>query len=260
MASPPPFSSFVLEGMLDEGQLKPDKLLYALNQFSTPTTQALSHGLTFKENFKATVKDVRFTMPSTPPVRAVGGTGQPAFANSWVNFNTSTDSAAGFWIEPGGRVYLVGNVKTGTPGSTSAIFTLPSGYRPSLRMNYAVDSNGAFGRARIETDGDVIAAAGSTTHFSIDGIQFIATSPASPTAFTGTYGGSPWPLLVQHGLPRCTGLVPLSCTLKDGGLTESVGAPYVCWEDKGDGQARIKSVWGLTWAKTYTMKVLMLAE
>lgn len=59
--------------------------------------------------------------------------GEPAFQNSWVNFDAGTPGvtagmrAAAFYRHDG-RVYLTGLIKTGTSGTTA--FTLPPGYRP----------------------------------------------------------------------------------------------------------------------------------
>jgi hypothetical protein len=57
--------------------------------------------------------------------RVVGAAGQPAFQNSWVNFDSGR--VAGFYRDRG-RVYLEGLIKTGA--SASVAFTLPDGYRP----------------------------------------------------------------------------------------------------------------------------------
>ena len=57
----------------------------------------------------------------------VGGTGEPSFENSWVNYSVAW-STAGFRIDAEGWVHLKGLVKSGTNGAT--IFTLPEGYRP----------------------------------------------------------------------------------------------------------------------------------
>jgi len=58
---------------------------------------------------------------------AVGGVGEPAFQNSWVNFGAPY-AAAAFRKDPFGRVMLRGSIKSGTINQTA--FTLPAGYRP----------------------------------------------------------------------------------------------------------------------------------
>lgn len=53
MASPPPISTLSLDGMVQDGELRPEKLLYGLNQFLEPTHRALNRGLTLEANCRA---------------------------------------------------------------------------------------------------------------------------------------------------------------------------------------------------------------
>ena len=100
----------------------------------------------------------------------VGESGEPAFENSWVNYGSGFESA-GFYKDPFGRVHLKGLVKTGTVGV--AMFTLPSGYRPSATVLFSVHSNGAEGRVDINSSGAVIAVSPSNNAYvSLDGISF----------------------------------------------------------------------------------------
>lgn len=68
-------------------------------------------------------------------VHEVGGTGEPAFQNTWSNTGYGGWSVAGFYKTASGRVYLRGliykNGGTGNWVTYETIFTLPSGYRPS---------------------------------------------------------------------------------------------------------------------------------
>lgn len=255
MAAPPPVSSLSMEGLLDgEGAIEPEKLITVLNQFIGGTHSALSKQLTFAANFPATVKEVRVTMPSAAPWREVGSTGNPAFENSWVNYDTTYNSAA-FLMEPGGLVRLKGLVKNGS-GATVTIFTLPTGYRPPRYNRFAATANSVFAALDVATTGTVAFLVGSTVNASLDGTWFCAATPADPDAFTSTG----WPFMVAHGLPKCTGLVVLACLKSGLKRSQSIGAPYVDWEDAGDGRVRIKSIWGLAWGASFTLRLLMLSE
>lgn len=105
-----------------------------------------------------------------PNFRAVGGTGQPAFTNSWTNYGSGW-APASFWRDPLGFVHLRGLVKSGTVGN--AAFTLPPGFRPKESESFVVMSNGAVGRVDVLTDGTVTPASpSSNTWVSLSGIHF----------------------------------------------------------------------------------------
>lgn len=104
----------------------------------------------------------------------VGVTGEPAFENSWVNFDTTRK--ARFYKDPLDVVHLSGFVKSGAVGA--AIFTLPSGYYPSYvdatfqDVRIPVVSNGTFGDLLVKYDGKVVLQSGSNLWVSLDGISF----------------------------------------------------------------------------------------
>lgn len=106
-------------------------------------------------------KDVKVESAHT-----VGGAGEPAFQNSWVNFDLTGWHGARFWKDPMGIVHLQGLIKNGTVGTTA--FVLPTGYRPSNGLMFAVVSNNAFGRLDISPAGNVVPATGNNTHFAIN--------------------------------------------------------------------------------------------
>lgn len=115
----------------------------------------------------------------TPVMRVFGNDGRfqqdawvaPTLLNSWVNFGAG-GQPAGYCKDSQGFVRLKGLVKSGTPGATSVIFTLPAGYRPANNSHHAVPSNALFGFCRVDSSGSVIAYAGSGTWFALDGISF----------------------------------------------------------------------------------------
>ena len=94
----------------------------------------------------------------------VGETGEPALANSWVNFDTNWQ-AARFIKDAAGVVHIEGLVKSGTIGQV--IFTLPVGYRPAKEFLISTNSNNAVARMDVYDDGTVVPADGSNVFYSI---------------------------------------------------------------------------------------------
>jgi hypothetical protein len=115
----------------------------------------------------AKIKRLENTRPEA--VHRVGAVGEPAFANSWVNYDASRP--AGFYRQDG-HTYLEGIVKDGTVGLTA--FTLPAAYWPNTTNNrsFAVDSNGLHGLIIVWGDGRVSPYTGSNAYFFLDGINF----------------------------------------------------------------------------------------
>lgn len=100
----------------------------------------------------------------------IGATGEPTFANSWVNFG-SPWASAGFWKDPLGVVHFRGRIKSGTVGSTA--FILPAGYRPEFKGTYAIGSNATIGLIEIDTNGTVTPVTPSNnTYVSLEGLTF----------------------------------------------------------------------------------------
>lgn len=112
----------------------------------------------------------RVRVANEPAFRAIGKPGNPAFANSWVNFDSGWQ-VAGFSRDVFGWVHIRGLIKTGTVGSVA--FTLPPGYRPALSEPFVVISNGAVGRVDVQADGQIIPQSPSNnTYVSLSGISF----------------------------------------------------------------------------------------
>jgi hypothetical protein len=98
----------------------------------------------------------------------VGDPGEPAFQNSFVNFDASHRAA---FYKHDGRVYVKGLVKTGATGAT--VFTLPAGYRPDQEIRVATVCNAAFGGLYVGTSGVVQFEAGNpATWGALDGLSF----------------------------------------------------------------------------------------
>jgi len=104
----------------------------------------------------------------------VGGVGEPAFENSWVNYDAATYQTAAFMKDPFGFVHLKGLVKSGT--FDTAIFSLPVGYRPPLFL-YVPEAGSDYPANSMMVDvnhlnGAVRARCKTNAYFSLDGITF----------------------------------------------------------------------------------------
>lgn len=96
--------------------------------------------------------------------------GAPAFQNSWANYGDGWHWAA-FYKDPVGVVRLRGLVKSGTVNT--AIFTLPSGYRPPVDHYFAALCDTKLTMVEIDTNGAVfIYPNGSNGWLSLAGIEF----------------------------------------------------------------------------------------
>lgn len=102
----------------------------------------------------------------------------PTLENSWVNFGfngTNRHSIVGYWKDKYGIVHIKGVLKSGS-SATATMFTLPAGYRPSMRMIFPTLANtSTTTRVDVQSNGVVSApVGGSTTWTSLDGICFYA--------------------------------------------------------------------------------------
>jgi hypothetical protein len=97
----------------------------------------------------------------------VGTDSEPAFVNSWVNYDTVTPDCS--FRKHKNIVYLKGLVKSGSSGQ---IFTLPAGYRPAENNDFPITSNDLFGGLAIGSDGTVVAGPYDNTWVSLSGISF----------------------------------------------------------------------------------------
>jgi hypothetical protein len=98
----------------------------------------------------------------------VGAAGEPAFLNSWSNFGSGWCDA-GFRMTLDCSVEIRGLVDGGA--NPSAVFQLPTDYRPITHQMFAVQCNSlVVGRLDVQSDGNVIARLGSggtNAHFSL---------------------------------------------------------------------------------------------
>jgi hypothetical protein len=87
----------------------------------------------------------------------IGGSGEPAYQNSWV---AGSGGGVSFWKDSEGNVHLYGRCEhAATTTLASVMFTLPAGYRPVrnlfIPVVYEWSSTPSGGAIVIETDGEV---------------------------------------------------------------------------------------------------------
>jgi hypothetical protein len=136
--------------------------------------------------------------PTNEDWRYVGDTGEPAFGTDWGN--SLSDQNLAFRIRETGIVDIQGSIEnTASPSvpSTSVVFTLPVGYRPSAKANYScsgsVATSGALVpvRVTISTGGTVDVGDARTSPYPVAGVttvlrrvvingQFFLTPPSAP--------------------------------------------------------------------------------
>lgn len=90
-----------------------------------------------------------------------------SFTGGWVNLNATAGEQAAYTKTLGSAVHIKGIIASGTIGS--AAFTLPAGYRPIGRRQFAVNTSpNAFGMLEVNPSGAVIPQVGSATYFYLD--------------------------------------------------------------------------------------------
>ena len=105
----------------------------------------------------------------------IGSAGEPAFQNSWVNYETveTNWSHAYFMKDAMGFVHIKGMVKSGSP-VTSVIFTLPAGYRPLKYHRWATISYDALANMEIRGNGEIVVVAGNAGWLNLGLVTFKA--------------------------------------------------------------------------------------
>jgi len=92
-------------------------------------------------------------------VHYVGADGEPAFQNSWENFDPNPGPTGRdlFFYRLHGRVYIEGVIKSGTSGTV--VFELPEGYRPlpqtNTPVNCVIPCSGGLGVLGVRVNGEV---------------------------------------------------------------------------------------------------------
>ena len=109
-------------------------------------------------------------LEKTDPWHFVGTDGEPAFENGWVNHGGASEPDVAFCLVDSRFVFFDGIAKSGT--ITAAMFTLPTGYRPSTYCYLPVCSFHAFAEVIIYPDGRVIPQVGNNSWFALNGVFF----------------------------------------------------------------------------------------
>jgi hypothetical protein len=100
---------------------------------------------------------IRFSRPdrtAQEPWHVVGADGEPGFEHAWTSAG-SDFAAVAFYRDTIGETHLRGLALGGPP--TSAVFTLPVGYRPAQRLVFPqIDAAGSPSRVDVLPDGRVV--------------------------------------------------------------------------------------------------------
>ena len=131
----------------------------------------------FRDALQRNFDDLRVALGAVTayePWITVGGAGAPAFQNGWANFGGGLSTVA-FYKDNLGNVVLKGQATGGVVGAV--IFTLPAGYLPLERRDFACGTAAGDGGAglTITAGGTVIpTAAAGNARVSLDGLVFKA--------------------------------------------------------------------------------------
>ena len=162
--------------------LRPD----ASGWYVTTGDTAVSSTATFPVELPASTPDgalLKLNRATNPPQlveaiteswRTIGAAGEPSYGNFWSAFG-GVFGGAQYRKMANGDVELRGLVKggrVGFDGASSAMFTLPAGYRPTQQLVLATSANNGAGRLDIYPNGNVSAASGNNTFFTLSGIRF----------------------------------------------------------------------------------------
>lgn len=115
-----------------------------------------------KQQFPLSRKHMKL---ETPHVVGSGGS-EPAFENSWVNYDTLVFYGVRYWKDHAGMVHVEGAVKNGVIGNT--VFQLPEGYRPENGLPFPTTTNTGHGELRVAATGHVVAQSGGTGYFALN--------------------------------------------------------------------------------------------
>lgn len=97
----------------------------------------------------------------------------PTLLNGWVNHGYGF-STVEYWKDSDDIVHIKGLIINGNSAEGTVIFTLPVGFRPTLKESFAVVANNAFGQVDVNYNGNVVTRRTSTAHTSLSGISFLA--------------------------------------------------------------------------------------
>jgi hypothetical protein len=232
-----------------------DSLLEKMQLLSRGQAEQLSQGLTFSENFQAQVKTIHYTGIEVPWTAMALEADVDPYGSGFRD--------PSYRMLPGGIVELAG-LASSALGPTLPIAVLPDGYRPAYDQIFVNSDSSAFGEIRVATDGtvSVIIGAGVTDYVSLDGFRFQATMhSAVPVASPPRFTTDGYPLNVQHSLKgKVTGVIPMGTRLLGYSSPISAGQPNLDWENAGDNQIRIHSIFGVSPGQKYETTLLLVTR
>lgn len=257
MAPPPPKRAITVDdapgapGWL-EGVLSP------INAFLKPTADALSQGLTFRENFSGEVKVVELT----PPEDWIG----IPYDSNWTDFGGS--------IQPfeyrkalDGTVKLRGSFKWtggGSPSAGTRISPLTAALVTAAKETFGVITESPFaaGALSVRPDG-LFFESGNVAAVSTSGLEWGAAERAAPRweSPVEVKLGAP-----QRPFPGRPGTVILLGCRKKVETTAPAVVTAIDWtaanleRAKASPAIRIHRVWGLVPSVTYLLTLLILPE
>jgi hypothetical protein len=135
-------------------------------------------------------------------VHFVGGSGEPAFQNSWKNYDNDAAAPSAnplhrslcFRKDPLGKVLLAGTIKGGSHHTVA--FTLPAGHCPAIDLGFSISAAAGMATVLILANGGVIVSNSVTSNVTayafLDGLTFdtgtvtqMPTGPQGPKGDTG---------------------------------------------------------------------------
>jgi hypothetical protein len=128
---------------------------------SIPEVESKNRLLAFIERYLRNIKQRPWIY-----IPAYGSSESYAFKEDWENYGGGTYGEGAFMKDTMGFVHLRGLVKSTDVGAAFTIFTLPPGFRPSARCDFAVPGQDSdppdleSGRLGVTADGDVVAQKG----------------------------------------------------------------------------------------------------
>lgn len=147
----------------------------ALTEATVAEAGTGTNGQTFmKDNLETIGNKIRFLADT-------GSSGEtawtaPSLLNSWVNLGGASQTAGYYLDLVTGRVWLRGEIKSGTTTVDTTLFVLASGYRPTATEKFVTVSNLAVAGVYVDTSGNVkILFGASATSLALNGISFRIT-------------------------------------------------------------------------------------
>jgi hypothetical protein len=113
-----------------------------------------------------------FALAAIEPPHIVGASNQPPFENGWSSALGADDEGLSFYKDTWGVVHLQGNAGNVNP-STSTIFNLPTGYRPTKDLYFAVyGAGGSAAYVQVASDGDVTVIGPAQNYVGLSNVTF----------------------------------------------------------------------------------------